>query len=406
MAGRLFVSLFSGAGGLDLGLEEAGWECVFASDVDAAAVESLKTNQGLPLGEGRRLLARATVAQADVRELTAAAVHHLAGLQEGDDVELLAGGPPCQAWSSAGLQRGFADPRGEVAREFVRLAGELRPRWLLIENVRGLLTARGPRGQPGEALEVLRHMLWDVGYQTSVQLLNAADFGVPQRRVRLFVVGFRPGDDPAFPAATHVRAEDGALSLFPRWITLGDALFEGADGPPEPLIRPSLALRLELESLPPGSGLKSPGKAETTRPGGHWGYTQGAFVADPDQPARTVTASSQQDWVRDPAWGLRRLTPRECATLQTFPAAWQPPAKLATAYRLIGNAVPPRLAYHLGANLGRSQLAAPALAADCGPNPLPARLREAVVYTAKEERRNGESRRTAPARRGVARAGP
>jgi len=396
----LFVSLFSGAGGLDLGLEQAGWECVYASDLDGEAVASLRANQGRSVAEGVSFLGSAWVEQRDVCDLKAETVEQLTGGRS-TRIELLAGGPPCQAWSSAGLQLGFDDARGRVAREFVRLAGELSPRWLLMENVRGLLTARGPAGVPGEALDYLRSSLLALGYQTAVQLLNAADYGVPQRRVRLFVVGFRPGDEPHFPTQTHARLASGSFGLERPWVTLGDAL--GSLGPVEEaeVIRPPELLRARLEALPAGRGLKSPGKPEATRPGGHWGYTQGSFVADPLLPARTVTASAQQDWVRDERWGLRRLTPRECAALQTFPPGWELPTRAATAYRLIGNAVPPRLAYHLGRALMAAGDRPPAGDVSDGEllRPLPRHLSAAVEYTRKEERRNGASRSAVSSRR-------
>jgi DNA (cytosine-5)-methyltransferase 1 len=396
MAHNSFISLFSGAGGLDIGLEEAGWVCHYASDIDQAAVDTLNINKGRKLRHSAAL-AEAFVERADVRQLSADDIIAKAGARRGD-IALLAGGPPCQSWSSAGHQLGFDDPRGQLFTDFVRLAGNLDVRWLLFENVRGLLTARGPDGVPGSALELVRARLLAAGYQTAVTLLNAADYGIPQRRVRLFVVGYRAGDAPCFPLPTH--AKDPAGRVKP-WMTLRQCLdLVGPIGTDE-IIRPSGKIAAELELVSPGSGVKSPGKVESTRPGGHWGYKQGAFVADPDLPARTVTASGQQDWVKDPVLGLRRLCPRECAAIQTFPASWIFSGNRASQYRQIGNAVPPVLAELIGAALLEHVSAQRAsIAAQHGSLlPLPDHLMKAIRYTSKEEARNGHSRRLAPQKR-------
>ena len=396
MAHNSFVSLFSGAGGLDIGLEEAGWMCHYASDLDANAVETLNLNKGRRLSNCLAL-EQAFIERADVRRSSGADILAKGGVRRGE-VMLLAGGPPCQSWSSAGHQRGFEDPRGQLFADFVRLAKELDVRWLLFENVRGLLTARGPDGIPGTALQLIRSRLLEAGFQTSVALLNAADFGLPQRRVRLFVVGYRAGDIPPFPVVTH--GKDPLDGLQP-WVPLQRCLDLAQPLSDKEIIRPTGKLALELAAVPPGSGVKSPGKAETTRPGGHWGYKQGAFVTDPTIPARTVTASAQQDWVKDPVLGLRRLCPRECATIQTFPASWVFAGNRSSQYRQIGNAVPPALAELVGKGLLNHVTEQPknGTVYHLAVLPLPENLAKAVRYTAKEEARNGQSRKTAPKKR-------
>ena len=393
------VSLFSGAGGLDLGLEMAGWSTVYASDKDRDAVATLKSNLGLPLDHGHGAFGDAFIEQADVKALTGQDVLDRSGLRRGD-AALLAGGPPCQSWSSAGHQLGFSDPRGRLFDDFVRIANQIDARWLLMENVRGLLTARGPDGQPGSALVHIRRTLLQAGFQTTVSLLNAADFGVPQRRVRLFIAGFRVGDPPRFPKPTHAKPPGPAGA--PEWVPLSHALATISDLSDDEVIRPTGKLAVDLESIPPGSGVKSPGKAERTRPGGHWGYKQGAFVADPRLPARTVTAGAQQDWVRDPVRGLRRVCPRECAAIQAFPPEWRFEGNLASQYRQIGNAVPPLLAAAIGACLMAGDLGNSAAAGIPDMHdilPLPPHLASHVAYTQREEASNGPSRRLGPKRR-------
>ena len=170
---------------------------------------------------------------------------------------------------------------------------------------------------------------------------------------------------------------------------------------PDEIIRPNDNLFEQLSLLHPGTGVKSPGKAEATRPGGHWGYKQGAFIADTALPARTVTANQQQDWVIDPVAGIRRLCPRECAALQTFPLDWALAGKRADQYRLIGNAVPPLLAQKIGMALHSHILNSwdDRRASLEVLEPLAPKLQAAIQYTAKEERRNGPSRRAAPNKR-------
>lgn len=383
-----FISLFSGAGGLDLGLESAGMDCVFASDNDRDAVATLQANQGYALSGGRRALSDALILQQDVRELRGGNLLSSIGLSRGD-VPLLAGGPPCQSWSSGGKQLGYADPRGKLVDDYLRIASEIDTRWLIFENVRGLLTARGHDGRPGSALEHMRSLLFQRGWQTHVALLNAADFGVPQRRVRLIVIGYRSGDVPLMPVPTF-GSSGGQRS----WKTLRSCLDDLSPATGEEIIRPSGKMALDLAGLRPGTGAKSAGKAEATRPGGHWGYKQGAFIADPDVAARTVTASAQQDWIIDGQFGLRRLSPRECAALQTFPPDWRFVGNRTSQYRQIGNAVPPLLAQAIGsAMISHAHHDGSCDAQWAEPSPLSSKLQSAIQYTVREEYRNGASRR-------------
>lgn len=395
-----FISLFSGGGGLDLGFEMAGWKCLYASDIDKSSVETLIKNQGKKIA-GISALDGAVIERADVRETTGKEILSKIGRKRGE-VPVLVGGPPCQSWSSAGHQLGFEDPRGRLFRDFIRLADELGVRWVVFENVRGLLTARGPDGRPGSALEHIRKSMLDAGFQTEVELLNAADFGIPQRRVRLCVIGYRAGDPPPFPVPTH--SKDPALGLR-SWMSMGRCLSKLRPPADDEIIRANPKLHEQLSALTPGTGVKSPGKSETTRPGGHWGYKQGAFLADLDLPARTVTASAQQDWVMDPTLGLRRLHPRECAALQTFPATWAFAGARTDQYRQIGNAVPPALAREIASALlehihtVKSPALRPQVIGDLVP--LRRHLMAAIHYTVRDQHRNGESRRLSPSKKKI-----
>lgn len=382
------VSLFTGAGGLDIGLEKAGFVTVAAVDSDPDCAETLRTNQRRHSPDGRAPLVDASVIEAPIEKVEA---EHLRPRGAGDDwvPDLLAGGPPCQPFSSAGNMLALDDPRGRLFEHFVRLAKDLQPRLILFENVRGLVTAVGPSGQPGEALALVKQAFESIGYASRFALLNAADYGSPQRRVRLFMLATRCTVLPAFPRPTHSDTPEPMFGTLP-WRTLGEFLKDTPAASDNEIERPSTKLAPLLEALLPGSGLKSPGARETTRPGGHWGYKQGTFVADPNKPARTVTASATQDWIWDPQGRLRRLTWKECAALQGFPAEWEFAGNKASRFRQIGNAVPAVF----GSVLGESLLQALAMPADKVESaPLPDSCVSAIDYTRREHKRNGESRR-------------
>jgi DNA (cytosine-5)-methyltransferase 1 len=388
-----FVSLFTGAGGLDIGLEGAGFRAVSAVECDPDCVRTLELNQRErhPIPGGGHYLSSTRVLARPVEDITGSDLRPPS--MDCDWVpDLMAGGPPCQPFSSSGKMLSVDDPRGRLFEHFVRLAGEVRPRLILFENVRGLVTARGPQGEPGEALHMVKEAFEKLGYATTFQLLNAADYGVPQRRVRCFMMATRCTEVPTFPAPTHAEvAEQTLFATRLPWVTLGDFLRDQPEPIPDEIVRPTEALARELASLRPGNGLKSAGARETTRPGGHWGYRQGTFIADSAFPARTITASASQDWVRLRDGSLRRLTLRECAALQGFPKQWKLVGSVASRFRQVGNAVPVKFGFILGHALLvalRAPSRGPVTSA-----PLPEEFHIAINYTIKELRRNGESRK-------------
>lgn len=388
------VSLFTGAGGLDSGLERSGFATVLANDVDKHACATLSQNQSLrhvvPAPEGHYHLAGTKIVEGDIRDLDPADFRPNDANPEWRP-DTLVGGPPCQSFSSAGSQRSLNDPRGQLFLEFVRLARELRPRIILFENVRGLVTARGPNGIPGEAVNLIRDSFEEIGYATSFRVLNAADYGAPQRRVRMFMFGAASDAVlPEFPAPTHSRDGVGAKP----WVTLREFLSARPEAEESEIVRPSSALRQQLEDLPDGNGLRSPGRAEPTRPGGHWGYKQGTFIADLDLPARTVTGAATQDWIRQPGIGLRRITLRESAAIQGFPDSWKFAGPRSAQFQQVGNAVPAIFGEVLGVAMVdalRKQVSHPPVSA-----PFPHHMNAAISYTARDDMRNGVSRPRSP----------
>jgi DNA (cytosine-5)-methyltransferase 1 len=222
---------------------------------------------------------------------------------------------------------------------------ELKPKMFLFENVRGLVTARDGSGEPGGVICDLLEQFHELGYSCRATLLNSADYGSHQRRVRCFIIATRQGRAPIFPEPTHQKSSD---ILFPSWRSLGQFLKEHADPDKANYTFPTKELSEQLNVIPDGSGIKSMGKAEPTRPGGHWGYRQGTFIADQNLPARTVTGSASQDWIRHDGV-LRRLTLREVMLLQGFPADWHLLGTKEQKYKQVGNAVPTVFGELLGA---------------------------------------------------------
>lgn len=334
-----YASTFSGAGGLDIGLERSGLRSVSMCEIDSVFCKSLESNKGWNHSDGHTYFADAAIHCGDIRD-----ARKLDLLNGHSTVDLIVGGPPCQAFSSSGKQLSVLDPRGALVREFVRIVDEIRPKMFLFENVRGLITARDASGQAGGVLRDIICQMEEIGYSCRAVMLNSADYGSYQRRVRCFLIGSSNGVAPDVRPQTHSKVGD---IFTPQWNCLADFLSIYADKDQRNFCFPTERLLADLKDLPNGSGLKSMGKSEPTRPGGHWGYRQGTFIADLQLPARTVTGSASQDWVR---WDsiLRRLTFNEVKLLQGFPADWVIEGSKAERFKQVGNAVPTIFGQMLG----------------------------------------------------------
>jgi DNA (cytosine-5)-methyltransferase 1 len=385
------IDLFSGAGGLSGSFERCGFETVSAIDVDRDCVATLKANQSADLripGSRRRYLKDSRLICADIAD-----VRKIDLVPEGSSADwrpdVLAGGPPCQPFSSAGSGRALNDPRGQLFRHFVRLAGELQPKVILFENVAGLVTAKNKDGVAGGVLRLIQDSFEDIGYACRFALLNAADYGAAQRRVRLYMIATSDRLIPSFPLETH---SEGHVADRKIWVSLKQKLTSLSPAVEEDIVRPTGRRANELALLQPGTGLKSIGIVEANRPSGHWGYRQDCFVADLDRPSRTIRAAATPDWIQTPE-GLRRLTWRECAALQGFPTEWQFAGGRTSRFRQIGNAVQGdigcALAKSISAALGRYQEMKPTS------EPWPNYFHKRVRYTAMEAKVNGGHREAA-----------
>ena len=181
------LSLFAGAGGLDIGVDQAGFKTVCSVEYDPHCVSTLRHNAK-----------KKVVWQVDVRALDPVRVGDTLGLKTGD-LALLHGGPPCQPFSQIGHKTGLTDPRGQLVFEMVRFAAALRPTAVLIEQVPKFLDSPAATGMT--AFQVLQEEFSAIGYDLKVSILNAVDFGVPQRRRRAIMVGVPQGQDYRFPIA-------------------------------------------------------------------------------------------------------------------------------------------------------------------------------------------------------------
>lgn len=220
------VSLFSGAGGMDIGIRQAGFDILACVERDLHCCDTLRSAIS-------REKHNTLVIEGDIRELDPVDLLAQIGLERGE-LDLLFGGPPCQAFSQIGKRHSIADERGMLLFEMVRFAEVIQPRVILIEQVKGLLNAPDHDGKPGGVLEMLLNDLESLGYIPKWKTINTADYGVPQLRKRIFIVCTLERNDFQFPTATHAPLSNitqlPLFSLTP-YETVGNAL-RGLSSPP------------------------------------------------------------------------------------------------------------------------------------------------------------------------------
>jgi DNA (cytosine-5)-methyltransferase 1 len=348
------LSFFTGAMGLDLGLEKAGIHPILASEIDAAAIQTIKLNRpNLNIIE-------------DFRDYTPQEIRKHAGLTAKTDIDLIFGGPPCQAFSTAGKRKAFEDERGNVFLRFIELILALRPRYAVIENVRGLLSAPllhrphsnrgfgfdplGAKEQEGGALSFVLEQLRDAHYGVSFNLYNSANFGSPQIRERVVVVCSRDGKKLPYLVPTH--SNDPRSGLKP-WRTVRDALEGLPDAPCDHVKFPEKRLKYYRQlkegqnwrNLP--SEIQQEALGRSFFAGGGktgflrrlaWDKPSPTLVTHPAMPA-TDLAHPEED---------RPLSIQEYKRIQEFPNSWKIWGSMTDQYRQIGNAVPTSLGKAVG----------------------------------------------------------
>lgn len=317
------ISLFSGCGGLDLGFERAGFEIPVANEFDKAIYETYKANHpNTKLIEG------------DIRSLREDDFP--------DKVDGIIGGPPCQSWSEAGSLRGIDDERGKLFYDYVRILRKKQPKFFLAENVSGMLANRH-----SEAVKNILSLFQECGYDVSMTLVNAKDYGVAQERKRVFYIGFRSDLKVKF------HFPEGSTQEDIKKLTLRDIIWD-----------------LQETAVPSAPKNKHNPDAINNNE-----YFTGAYspifmsrnrVKSWDEQAFTVQASGRQCQLHPQAPKMikfgpndcrfvagkeslyRRMTIREVARIQGFPDAFQfIYTDTNDAYKMIGNAVPVNLAYEV-----------------------------------------------------------
>ncbi|MCF1713322.1 DNA (cytosine-5-)-methyltransferase [Flavihumibacter sp. RY-1] len=319
------LELFAGAGGLAVGLEQAGLKCIAVNEIDKFACETLRKNR--PKWE---------IIEGDIKNFKFS--------EYKNKVDVITGGFPCQAFSYAGKKLGFKDARGTLFYEFARVVKEVKPLICIGENVRGLLNHNG-----GKTLEGMISILDEIGYNVvPVQVLKAINYKVPQKRERLILVGVRKDLNTNFEYPKP----------YSKIYNLKDALFKGelydCDVPKSLGVKYPKSKKDVLDLVPPkGYWRDLPIEIQKKFMGGSYylggGKTGIARRIGWDEPCLTLTCSpAQKQTERCHPEETRPFTIREYARIQTFPDNWEFSGSIAQQYKQIGNAVPVNLARELG----------------------------------------------------------
>lgn len=333
---RQVVSLFTGAGGLDLGLEAAGFHTVFASDIDEHSCASLERNKEIASKTQKKFLTGATIVNKDVNDLTSAEIFEATGFKKGE-LDLLAGGPPCQAFSVFGQRKGREDPRGKLVYQYLRLLGELAPKAFVFENVYGLMTIEGG-AIVEELVKKLTNPCIGVQYDVKVHRVLAADQGVPQMRDRVFIVGSRVGNTVENIPPLFCKEPSEDSHLFP-WRNVGQAL-KGLTKIGDARAHNHVGRKHSQRIIDRYSQMKFGERDHFTR----------INRLDPKRPSYTIIVGSDAGGGKGhvhPYEG-REVTPRESARMQCFPDWFWFSGTSRHPIRQIGNAVPSLLGAVIG----------------------------------------------------------
>lgn len=331
------LSFFSGAMGLDIGMKNGGIPALLACESNKYCRMTIQKN------EPEMALA------GDINRYDAERILRLAKIPEGRTVDVVFGGPPCQAFSTAGARRALSDERGNVFLRYIKIIEDIKPTYVVIENVRGLLSAPYPcagMDEPvkGGALYVILDRLEQAGYTFTFELYNAANFGAPQIRERIVMIG-KLGDK-GVPYLSPTYDKEGAYGL-PKWRTLADAL--------EPKIEthhyiefPEKRLKFYRmlsegqywKNLPKDSQIEAMG-SKLKLGGGKTGFYRRlsyskpspTLVTNPTMPATDLCHPTEN----------RPLSVEEYHRIQEFPDDWEICGPILEQYKQIGNAVPIKL---------------------------------------------------------------
>jgi len=347
------ISLFSGAMGLDIGLELAGLDVKIAQDFDKDCIATMRANNHEVLG-------------GDIRDIEPCDILSRANLSPGEPF-LICGGPPCQPFSTAGKRLGINDPRGSLFMDFIRMIDYIQPRFFLMENVKGIMSAplkhipisdndcnfKMKSTLKESVLEVLLDEFNKLGYGTTYGVLDAVNYGVPQFRERFVIIGSRDHEEIYLPIPTHFERHQEASF---QWKTLGYAISDLECDFGECISFSQERMRF-LKMVPEGGNWKdlpeylvpeAMGGAYKSG-GGKVGFYRRLSY---EQPSPTlVTSPVQKASMFCHPTSDRPLSVKEYARIQQFPEEWIFIGNTASKYRQIGNAVPVGLAIALGKSI-------------------------------------------------------
>jgi DNA (cytosine-5)-methyltransferase 1 len=336
------ISLFSGAGGFDLGIEAVGFTTKLCTDIDYHSCQTLERNSNALRRSGEfHFLSEAKIVQKNIKEYPTSDLLADAGLKKGE-VALVYGGAPCQSFSVFGQRKGMHDPRGTLLWDYIRVIREVNPTCFIFENVAGLLSIDDGKTFKRFLDELSRDAEGNFSFKTSHYLLDAASFGVPQYRSRVIVFGAKKAKISC-PKKTHaINVADGA-ELLPA-VTVRDAIGK--------LAEPSESILSNHVGRVHGDDIK---RRYTALKYGERDSKTRINRLNPEKPSFTIVVGSDKGGGKGHVHPHtpREVTPRESARLQTFPDFWEFTGTSRHPIRQVGNAVPPIFAAAIGAHLLR-----------------------------------------------------
>ncbi len=345
------VSIFSGGMGLDLGLEKAGLEVAISVEMDRLACQTIRANSSIPVIEN------------DINKTSTQEILSTAKLNK-SQVFAVVGGPPCQAFSTAGKRLSLQDFRGNAIIRYMQIIEEIDPPYFILENVRGILSTplnivpveyeseyNSLLEMPGSMMYFLWNEFKKLGYSLSFTLFNCANYGVPQKRERVVIFGSKNGRIP-LPSPTHSKT---GLETGKKWTSIEEA-FAGL-GPQKDYLEIPQRIKRHLIHLKEGENWKNlplelqkeaMGKSFELV-GGKTGFFRRLSFSSPS-PALLTSPIMNATLLAHPM-EMRALSVQEYARIQQFPDSWKFQGKLSDIYRQIGNAVPVGMGYVVGKTL-------------------------------------------------------
>jgi DNA (cytosine-5)-methyltransferase 1 len=324
------LSLFSGAGGLDLGFHIAGFDIKYCIEIEKKFCETLSAN--------KKYFKNSVIINSDISKVNPQNIN--------SDIDFIIGGPPCQSFSASGFRKGLNDERGNLFLEFIRLLKYFKPKGFLFENVRGLT-----HSNEGNAIKTIVNEFEKCGYVLNIKLLNAADYGVPQLRERVFLLGSKD-KMLSFPFPTHGPDSKNKK----KYVSVMDAIkdiynpkekskpFGGIHGHLLPLVPEGENYHYFTSDM----GYKKPIFKWRTK------FSNFLYKVSRNEPCRTIQARPGK-YSGPFHWKNRKMNVEELKRLMTFPKDFIFNCGLTIAHHQLGNAVPPLLSYKIALGI-RSQI--------------------------------------------------